>query len=210
MKSYQVIRGENSMNRFARLPALLALLMAPSAFAGEQAVCDRPFQAAFRSGSELHLDVRAGDIEIMGSDESMIYVSCEVRGDHSARDISIRFEDNGKSGRLQISGGPDNDVRLRIRVPRDSHLVVRCTAGDLDLTGVRGNKDVSLRAGDLTIDVGNPADYAFAEASVKAGDLHASAFGVNKGGLFRSFKHENPAGKYRLRASLWAGDITLR
>jgi hypothetical protein len=198
------------MNRFACLPALLALLIAPSAFAGEQALCDHPFQSAFRNGSELYLEIRAGDIEIVGSDESMIYVSCEVRAEDNARDIAIRFEDNGKSGRLEISGGPDKDVRLRIRVPRQSNLVVRCTAGDLDLVGVRGDKDVSLRAGDLTIDVGDPADYVSAEASVKAGDLHASAFGVNKGGLFRSFSHKNPAGKYRLRASLWAGDITLR
>ena len=198
------------MNRLACLPALLVLSVAPSAFAVEQASCDHPFQTSFRNGSELQLDIRAGDIEIAGSDESMIRVSCEVRAEDEAADISIRFEDSGKTGRLEISGGPDRDVRLRIRVPRQSNLVVRCTAGDLDLIGVRGHKDVSLRAGDLTIDVGDPTDYVSAEASVKAGDLHASAFGVHKGGLFRSFRHENAAGKYRLRASLWAGDITLR
>ncbi|HYP05016.1 MAG TPA: hypothetical protein VER03_02180, partial [Bryobacteraceae bacterium] len=95
-------------------------------------------------------------------------------------------------------------------VPRDSNLVVRCSAGDLDILGIRGHKDVSLRAGDLTIDVGNPSDYVSARASVTAGDLNASAFGVHKGGLFRSFNRENRTGRYRLRASLWAGDITLR
>ena len=156
------------------------------------------------------MEVRSGDIEIVGSDESAISVNCEVRRDDNAGDIAVKFEDNGKSGRLQISGGPNNDVRVRIRVPRQSNLVVRCPAGDLDIVGVLGHKDIALRAGDLTIDVGNPADYISAEASVKAGDLHASAFGVHKGGLFRSFEHKNSSGKYRLRASLWAGDITLR
>ena len=198
------------MKRLAWLPALLALMTVSSADAARQARCDQPFQAVFRNGSELHLDIRAGDIEIVGSDDAMVHVTCEVDRDDRADTIAISFEDNGKSGRLQITGGPKNGVRVRIRVPRESDLVVRCTAGDLDLLGVRGHKDVSLRAGDLTIDVGNPADYASAEASVKAGDLDAVAFGVHKGGLFRSFRHENRGGKYRLRASLWAGDITLQ
>ena len=194
----------------ARLPALLALLTAPVVFGAEKTGCDRPFEAAFRNESKLHLDLRAGDIEVVGSNDPTISVNCEVGGDpNRAREITVKFEDNGKSGRLQISGGPDNNVRIRIRIPQRSDLVVRCTAGDLDILGIRGHKDVSLRAGDLTIDVGNPADYQHAEASVKAGDLRASAFGVHKGGLFRSFQHENPAGKYRLRAKLWAGDITL-
>ena len=133
-----------------------------------------------------------------------------LKAPERAKDVLITFDDAEKSGRLRIHGGPDGDVRLRIEVPRELHLTVRCTAGDLDVVGIRGNKDISLRAGDLTIDVGDPSDYAFTHASVTAGDVNASAFGVHKGGLFRSFKRENAAGKYRLRASLWAGDIKLR
>lgn len=205
------------MHKSLPVCALLALSLAPvSAFAVDppevqRARCDRPFQTAFRGSSGIEMDLRSGDIEIVGWDESKVSVDCSISSEHEARDIAIRFEDDGKLGRLHITGGHDNDkVRIRIRVPRNSNLVVRCTAGDLDLIGVRGHKDVSLRAGDLTIDVGDPGDYRSAEASVKAGDLHASAFGVHKGGLFRSFRHENRTGKYRLRASLWAGDLTLQ
>src|SRR5688572_31333141 len=54
-----------------------------------------------------------------------------------------------------------------------------------------GNKDIGLGAGDLTINIADPAEYSYAEASVKAGDIKASAFGVHKGGLFRSFKKED-------------------
>jgi hypothetical protein len=43
-----------------------------------------------------------------------------------------------------------------------------------------------------------------------AGDLTASAFGVNKDGLFRSFEQNNPSGKYRLHAHVGAGDLTLK
>jgi hypothetical protein len=45
---------------------------------------------------------------------------------------------------------------------------------------------------------------------VTAGDVKAPAFGVNKGGLFRSFRKEYPGGKYRLHAHVGAGDLVLR
>jgi hypothetical protein len=189
---------------------LAVFVFLPTALAKDQASCAAPFEMPFRQLSELRLELRAGDIDISGTDESIVRVECELKEPERAKDVSIAFEDNGKYGRLQIQGGPTGDVRLRIRVPKQSNLIVRCTAGDVDVAGVRGSKDVSLRAGDLTIYVGDPDDYALAEASVTAGDVNASAFGVHKGGLFRKFRRENSAGKYNLRASLWAGDIKLR
>lgn len=191
--------------------ALLSVFaFTPRASAIDRTDCAGSFKVSFRQGSELHLDLRAGSIEISGSNEPAVQVDCELKDSDQAKNVIISFDDKGTYGRLRIQGGPSGDVRLRIRVPKESNLVVRGTAGNLDLAGVRGSKDVSLRAGDLTIDVGNPADYAVAEASVTAGDVNASAFGVNKGGLFRKFRRENPNGKYNLRASLWAGDIKLR
>jgi Putative adhesin len=189
---------------------LLLTLLTPAAFAESRGTCSAPFEASFRHGSELQLDIRSGDIDISGSDTPVVRVSCELKSPDEAGNVIITFSDTGSRGRLRIHGGPRDEVRLHIEVPKESHLVVRCTAGDLDVVGVRGNKDVSLRAGDLNIAVGDAAEYASAEASVTAGDLHAGAFGVHKGGLFRSFKKQNASGKYRLRASLWAGDLTLR
>jgi hypothetical protein len=111
---------------------------------------------------------------------------------------------------LRIHGGPNNGVRLRIEVPKHSNLTVRCTAGDLNVSGVVGDKDVEINAGNLTISVGDPADYRHADASIWAGDLRASVFGVSKDGLFRSFERNNDRGKYQLHAHLMAGDLTLR
>jgi hypothetical protein len=193
-----------------RVVLLSVSALVPAMFAVDKTSCATPFEVPFRQGSELRLDLRAGDIDILGTEEATISVDCELKEHHKAKDVSIVFDDKGAFGRLRIQGGPNGDVRLRIRVPNQSNLIVRCTAGDLDVSKIRGNKDVSLRAGDLTIEVGNPEDYAIAEASVTAGDVHASAFGVHKGGLFRKFKRENSAGKYNLRASLWAGDIKLK
>lgn len=184
--------------------------MLPLLAGANHATCERAFEAAFQSGGQLRIHVRSGDIEIAGHDSAKISVSCELKHEERARDVKIAFENSGKSGVLRITGGPDDNFRVRIGVPRSSHLFVRSPAGDLSVSDVTGDKDVELHAGDLTIEVGRPGDYSHADASVLAGDLAASAFGVDKGGLFRSFEKNNPSGKYRLHAHVGAGDLVLR
>jgi hypothetical protein len=94
-------------------------------------------------------------------------------------------------------------------LPAHTDLDLRMTAGDLTIAGIEGNKDVRLRAGNLTIEVADAAQYGTVSASVTAGDLSASPFGVSKGGLFRSFTHAG-RGRYDLKARLWAGDLRLK
>ena len=191
--------------------AACSVLLPLLAFAQpDRSTCERGFEAAFQPGGQLRIHVRSGDIEITGHDSAKISVSCELKYKDRSRDVKIAFRNAGKSGDLRITGGPNNDVRVRIRIPRNSHLFVRSPAGDLTVEGVIGNKDVELHAGDLTIAVGQPGDYAHADASVLAGDLTASAFGVEKDGLFRSFEKDNPSGKYRLHAHVGAGDLVLK
>ena len=194
------------------LPACLFMVAALTpAFAETEATCDKPFETNLRSGAVLTLDVRSGDIDIVGGESAVVRVSCSsLSHPEDLRSIRISFESSGPSGKLTVKDGPRNDVRIRIEVPARTHLAVNCPAGDVEITGIRGDKTVYLKAGDLKIDVGDPADYAEVEASVKAGDLHLSAFGTNKGGLFRSYSKRQSTGTYALKAHLWAGDITLR
>jgi len=172
--------------------------------------CERTFEARFQPGGEMRLQIRSADIEVTGSDSPLVRVTCELNRDEEARNINIRFSADGNSGRLRVHGGPNDNVKIRIEVPRSSNLFVRAPAGDLTVSGVTGDKDVEIHAGDLTISVGNPADYKHADASVWAGDLSASAFGVTKDGLFRSFDKDNASGKYRLHAHVGAGDLILK
>ena len=149
-------------------------------------------------------------IEVTGSDSPLVRVTCELKRDEAAKDIAIRFTADGRSGNLRVRGGPTSDVRIRIEVPRSSNLFVRAPAGDVTVSGITGDKDIEIHAGDLTISVGNPADYKHADGSVWAGDLTAAAFGVTKDGLFRSFDKDNASGKYRLHAHVGAGDLVLK
>jgi hypothetical protein len=195
----------------SRLSAALGLLFLPiGAIAEVTGSCQRPFEIGFPAGAKLSLHIRSADIEISGSDRAALRVTCELKQADLRKDVAIRFRGAGNSGNLSIEGGPHDDIHLRIEVPRQTNLFVRSPAGNMEVSGIDGDKDIELYAGNLTIAVGSASAYAHADASVMAGDIVASAFTVTRSGLFRSFSHENASGKYRLHAHLMAGDLTLR
>lgn len=172
--------------------------------------CGQPFEADLRSGAVLTLDLRSGDIDITGSDRARVHVSCSADEAEDVKRIQVSFHNSGPSAMLRVKDGPSKNVRIRIEVPRETHLAVTCPAGDVDISGVRGDKTVKLRAGDLKVSVGDPADYAEVQASVNVGDLDLTAFGQHKGGFFRRYSKKQSSGTYALRAHLWAGNVTFR
>jgi hypothetical protein len=178
----------------------------PALLAGQTITgCDHPFEARAGRGHELFMNLRSGDITIAGTTTGMIRVSCSTRHDDDARYLRISYA----ADHLTVRGGSNDDLQLRIEIPQSTNLIIRGSAGNLTLSGVSGDKDVELNAGNLTIHVGDPADYRRAEASVLAGNILASPFGITKDGLFRSFNRDNPGGKYRVRAHLMAGNLVF-
>ena len=185
-------------------------LAAASGQVRTEGTCDHPFSADIQPGQTIRMHLRSGDIRIRGSAEEKLAVACELDNGNPADDVRLSFRSRQGSADLDVRGGPSNHFRLRIAVPRNSNLFVRSPAGALKVEDVTGDKDVELHAGDLQIEVGDAAEYRHADASVVAGDLDGRAFGIRKGGLFRSFSKSNSAGKYRLHAHVAAGDVVLR
>lgn len=169
---------------------------------------NHPFSVDFPSGGRLRLLLRSGDFRIAGRHDNKICVRLEGRNAGSAQDLTVRFRRSDDDADLAIYGGPRDGLEVTVEVPASSMLYVRMPAGNLTLEGVSGDKDVELHAGDLTIAVGNAADYGRVDASVIAGDLEAPPFNESHGGLFRSFEKRG-AGKYKLHAHVGAGDLTL-
>ena len=167
------------------------------------------FEADFPSGGQLRLHIRSGDLKVIGSDENKIKIRYWGKNAGEARDVKVSLRTTGNTGVLHVHGGPRNDFQIEIRVPRASNLFLRMPAGDAEVDNLVGDKDVELHAGDLTLGVGSPEEYALADASVLAGDLNTGPFGVSKDGLFRSF-HRQGSGKYKLHAHVGAGDLTLK
>jgi len=167
------------------------------------------FHADFPSGGQLRMHIRSGDLRIVGSDENKIEIRYWGKNASRAHDVKISLRTAGSTGELRVAGGPRNDFQIEIRVPKISDLYLRMPAGDAQVDGIVGNKNVKIHAGDLMLQIGAPEEYASANASVLAGDLDAGPFGVTKDGLFRSFRHQGP-GKYTLYAHVGAGDLTLK
>ncbi len=167
------------------------------------------FQADFVSGGQLRMHIRSGELRVIGSDENKIRVNYSGKNGSKTSDVTVSLKTVGNSAELRVSGGPHNDFRIEIQVPKNSGLYLRMPAGDLEINGLSGDKDVEIHAGDMTLGVGKAEDYGHVDASVNAGDLDAKPFGVSKGGLFRSFD-KHGSGKYRLHAHVGAGDLVLR
>jgi len=190
----------------------IALVALPVSAADKTEISERGvphFEAQLPAGSRIALHIRSGAVRIVGSDEGKLTVNISGRNKNKIDDLRYRFTSSSGSAELHVSGGPRNDLDIEVRIPRNSELYARIPAGDVTIENVTGSKDVELRAGDLTISVGNPADYSHVEASVVAGDISASPFGEDHGGLFRSF-HKSGPGKYTLYAHVTAGDLRLK
>jgi hypothetical protein len=172
-------------------------------------VAHHPLEADFPSGGQLKMRIRSAEIHIVGGDEQKIAV--HVGGDRGsdATDVKAYFERVGDAGELRVNGGPTSGVTITVQVPRSSNLKVHIFAGDVEVSDIQGDKDIQLGAGDLTIGIGNPADYFHVDASVTSGAIEAEPFRETRGGLFRSFE-KTGSGKYKLVAHVGAGDLTLR
>ena len=170
---------------------------------------DHPFVTDLPSNTHLRLYLRSGDIQILARDDNKLSVRYDGTSTSNFKNLGLRLDRSSDSTSLELEGGPDRDMHVTIEVPRTTSLSIRMSAGNLELAGITGDKDVRLRAGNLDISIGDPKDYSEIHASVMTGGLEAAPLGESHGGLFRSFTKEGP-GKYKLTAHVTAGDLTLR
>ena len=154
------------------------------------------------------MKLAAGDYRISGRADERIRVSWRADRPEQGANVRADAEINGNTA-LVTTGGFRNGVHFTIDVPARSDIEIDLSAGDLEVRGVEGSKRVESWAGDVSIDIGQPDQYRTVEASVRAGDLRAAPFKVQKGGLMRSFTWTGN-GPYSLKAKLFAGDLTLR
>jgi Putative adhesin len=169
----------------------------------------KDFVADFSAAGRLDLDVRSGDVSVRGIEDNQVRVRFEGRSDDEIKDVKVSFKVAGNNGVLKVTGGPRNNFRIRIEIPKRSDLKLRVSAGEVSVEDLIGDKDVEMWAGDLTMRVGDTSDYGKVDASVRAGDLDMGPFGVSKSGLFRSYQTTG-SGTHRLHVHVTAGDVELR
>ena len=192
---------------------VLALFLSISALAYAQEsrveeVGNSNVSMKFEPGGEIRVRPCPSGVTIRGTDAAEIRVNYHSR-DQRTDSVRVRIRTIGRRASVSVADCPHSNFELVIEIPKNSELNVRMMAGDLGITGIAGPKDVELHFGELRMEVGRVEDYGSVDASVTTGELAASAFHVEKGGLFRSF-HRNGPGSYRLHAHVGAGELELR
>lgn len=196
-----------------KVPALsvavaLTLLAGSTGASQTSSSTGQPVDKPFPRAGTIKMKLAAGDYRISGRPDDRIRIAWRADRPEHAANLKADAEIRGNTAVLATSGFR-NGVHFTIDVPARSDVEIDMTAGDLDVRGIEGNKRVESWAGDLSIDIGQPEQYRFVEASVRAGDLTAAPFKVSKGGLLRSFTWTGK-GSYSLKVKLFAGDLTLR
>lgn len=166
-------------------------------------------QQKFISGGTIRLHLEAGGYTITPSDSEDIVVSCRANTEQQLKRVKVVIKSFGASAEVYVSETPHGNFQATIEVPRHSNLWARLTAGELDVKGVEGDKNLEVLAGTIQVDIPQPELYGHRDASVLTGSIEASAFAISKGGLFRSFEQQGP-GKYHLHAHVMSGEIDLR
>jgi hypothetical protein len=187
----------------------VVLVAGPMLFAETVGDCDHPIEAPLRPRGALVIESRPAGVEIIGTDAETIRVSCSVETGH-AMDVELRFSGTPGYGRLDVTSPVKNqNLHIRIEVPKKMNLRFHMGAGEVKVEDITGDKDLDLYAGQISINSPSEGAYKSVDASVDIGDVNARAYGVDKGGFFRSFTRTTKDGEYRLRAHVMTGEIDL-
>jgi len=190
-----------------------ALILTMVVVALGQAPASRPsntFETCFAGGGVIRFKLSSGDYTLRPGDSDRIvmrWLANDSAHDGEMRKIKVYADIKGSAAIIRTDG-PTKKARIAIEIPAHSDIFIRLRGGDVRISGIEGNKDVSMTAGDLKIDL-PPESYAHVHASVTIGDLRGQALGISRDG-FRNSLDWNGSGKYNLRASLFAGDLTLQ
>ena len=176
-----------------------------------EAPCGQTLDAPLRPRTVLRVHSRPAGLEIVGTDQAAIHVSCTSGDEDDAQLIRIQFQGNQDDETLTIAGDlrKGNNVRVRIEVPRKTSLRVEMSAGEVKVEEIAGDKDINLYAGQITISSTRPWDYRRVDVSVTIGEVNAPVYGAQKGGFFRGITKETPDGEYSLHAHVITGEIDL-
>jgi hypothetical protein len=199
------------MRTFSAVAGVAVLAWNLAGLARAEAPCGPTLDAPLRPRAVLRVHSLPAGLEIVGTDQAAIHVSCTLGDASEAQRIHIRFQGNPDNGSLTIAGDllKGNNVRVRIEVPRKTSLRVEMSAGEVKVEEISGDKDIDLYAGRIAISSARPWDYRSVDVSVSIGAVNAPVYGEQKGGFFRGLTKETADGEYSLHAHVITGEIDL-
>jgi hypothetical protein len=185
---------------------LLALVLFSPTPIWAQAANERSATYDLAGGQRIIMDLSAGGYEIVGWPDAKVRVQWSSDDAEVVERVKVRF--TTERGQVKLETDHTNKAKVLIQVPARSDLRVRLSAGELNISGIEGHKDVGLSAGELNVHVGDPEAYRDVRSSVRIGQINAEPFHISKGGFFRGF-NSTGQGNYLLRATVGVGEVNL-
>jgi hypothetical protein len=94
-----------------------------------------PAEKDFVSGGKVKITLESGDYDVRASADNRIH----VRWNEASR-TRVKLTTNGNSADLRVEDTPHNNFHAIIEVPAITDVRIRLTAGDLSVSGVKGDK----------------------------------------------------------------------
>ena len=174
---------------------------------------------ALPANGTLVMDMNIGDLKIVVSPQAD-HMRLEVRGDAKYDEQTVaswikRFDVAADRASLELSY-PSHDhckdcasLHVTLYIPAKTALKVKLDVGDMNIEGIRGNKEVQVRIGDLHIGYQDPNEYAHIETTTHIGDVDDPLQSGDPHGFLGKSENFTRQGRYHLRASVWIGDLSL-
>jgi hypothetical protein len=159
----------------------------------------------FASGGRIDVELDGGTYAVRPAADDHIRVTFSGNVGTARAELTA----TGAQALVRIKDTPSNNFQATVEVPKIADLVVRLSAGNLEIAAIPGNKEIESTAGNVEIAVADPNEYSSVDGSVKAGDIQAAVFGGSRSGLLQRFTWSGK-GKYTLRANLGAGNLTFK
>ena len=161
-----------------------------------------------KTGKGIEIRATSGTINIEGTQDNDVRVTIENVSAESAKTARIKIDRNRNPILIEIKDLPQF-ATASVEVPRSASLAVSMLAGNLQIGDIDGDKMCLLRSGKMLINVGDPKAYKSVSAFVFAGDIQASAFNRDTGGVWRMVTWTGP-GQAVIDAHVSTGLLVLR
>lgn len=190
--------------------ATLLLILTPLCYARNHYTEAREQTWDFSAGGRIEVHLSYGDLKVSPADDNHISIRYTMQSEHAdfIPKVTTKFEVTPSSALLRVGGPHDGSIDVELKVPAQSNLYLRVSAGDIVVGPTEGEKNVETHAGDIVIDLPQHFDVGTVDASTHAGDVTAP-WGKPHGWIGGSVKYAG-GGKYSIHAHTFAGDIDLK
>ena len=174
----------------------------------------------------LTIDTRMGDIQVEAWDEPRLEIEAEKVVDakdekHAEplygrvqvvltgqdKQVSLRTVYPDRSLRRPFRGETKLSVNLRIHMPFDANLTMRCVDGDVRVNGLIGKQGISVNYGDVEVDVPSIYRLRSLDARTILGYVQSDLHGENSAGWGRRIMFWNMGGDQDIKVRVRMGGV---